>query len=61
MQGTMNLRERKKDPAAVARGHLGGLKGGRNRAAQLSPERRRAIAIQAARARWRKTQAAQTA
>jgi hypothetical protein len=35
-------------------GRLGGLKGGRARAARLSPERRRAIACAAARARWRR-------
>ncbi len=39
--------ERVKDPAAVELGRKGGLK-----AAKLSPERRREIAIRAARARW---------
>ena len=41
-----------KNPAAVALGRLGGLKGGKARATKLSPERRSEIARQAARARW---------
>lgn len=41
-----------KNPAAVALGRLGGKKGGKARAAKLSPERRREIARQAAAARW---------
>lgn len=41
-----------KDPERVARGRLGGAKGGKLRAAKLSPERRREIAQAAARARW---------
>lgn len=40
------------NPAAVELGRLGGLKGGKARAAKLSPERRRAIAIRASNARW---------
>ena len=40
------------NPHAEALGRLGGLKGGPARAARLSPSRRRAIARQAARARW---------
>jgi hypothetical protein len=43
-----------KNPAAVVLGRLGGLKGGKARAEKLSPEQRKAIAIRAARARWRK-------
>jgi hypothetical protein len=43
-----------KDPAAVALGRRGGLKGGRVRAEKLSEERRREIAQAAARARWHK-------
>jgi hypothetical protein len=43
---------RKKNPAAVALGKLGGMKGGRARAAELSPERRKEIAQKAAKARW---------
>jgi len=45
---------KKKNPNAVALGHLGGLKGGKSRMEKLSPERRREIAINAARARWGK-------
>jgi hypothetical protein len=41
-----------KDPAAVALGRRGGLKGGRARAEKLSKERRRKIAMLAAKARW---------
>jgi hypothetical protein len=41
-----------KDPERVARGRLGGAKGGAIRAAKLSPERRREIAQKAAAARW---------
>ena len=43
-----------KNPAAVALGKLGGAKGGRARAAKLSPEERSAIAKRAAAARWGK-------
>lgn len=45
-----------KNPAAVALGRLGGVKGGKARAANLSPARRSAIAKKAARARWGKKQ-----
>ena len=41
-----------KNPAAVALGKLGGLKGGKARAAKLTAEQRRRIAQNAARARW---------
>ena len=41
-----------KNPAAVALGRLGGLKGGRARAAKLSPAKRKAIAKKAAAKRW---------
>ena len=41
-----------KNPAAVALGRLGGLKGGKARAEKLSPSRRKAIAKKAAQARW---------
>lgn len=44
-----------KDPAAVALGRKGGLKGGKARAASLSPKKRRAIAKAAAAARWAKS------
>lgn len=43
-----------KNPAAVALGRLGGLKGGKARAAKLSPAKRKAIAKKAASARWKK-------
>jgi hypothetical protein len=42
-----------KNPAAVALGRLGGLKGGKARAKKLSKERRSEIARKAARKRWR--------
>ena len=45
-----------KNPAAVALGHLGGLKGGKARAAKLTQEQRSEIAKKAAQARWRKVQ-----
>jgi hypothetical protein len=45
---------KKKNPAAVALGKLGGCKGGRARAAKLSAERKKEIAQQAAKARWAK-------
>ncbi len=41
-----------KDPAAVSLGRRGGLKGGKARAAKLTPEERRKIAAKAAAARW---------
>ena len=41
-----------KNPAAVALGRLGGLKGGRARDAALTPERKKEIAQQAAKQRW---------
>lgn len=41
-----------KDPERVARGKLGGSKGGKLRAEKLSPERRAEIARKAAAARW---------
>ena len=40
--------------AAVALGRLGGRKGGKARAAKLTPEQRSAIAKKAAQARWSK-------
>ena len=43
-----------KNPAAVALGRLGGLKGGKARAAKLSVEKRKEIARKAARARWQR-------
>ena len=41
-----------KNPAAVALGRLGGLKGGKARADSLTPAKRKAIAKKAAAARW---------
>ena len=41
-----------KNPAAVALGRLGGLKGGAARAAALSPRKRSQIAAKAAKVRW---------
>ena len=41
-----------KDPAAVALGRKGGLKGGKARAAKLTREERSAAARKAAEARW---------
>lgn len=43
-----------KDPAAVALGRKGGLKGGKARAAKMTPEERKASAQKAAAARWGK-------
>jgi hypothetical protein len=42
-----------KNPAAVALGRLGGVKGGKARAAKLTAKRRSEIAKKAAAARWR--------
>ena len=43
-----------KDPAAVALGRKGGLKGGKARADALTPEQRKVSALKAAHARWSK-------
>lgn len=43
-----------KNPAAVALGRLGGLKGGKARAEKLSAAARKRIAANAAKARWSK-------
>jgi len=43
-----------KNPAAVALGRLGGLKGGKARAKALSKKERQAIAKNAAKVRWQK-------
>ncbi len=45
--------EQGKDPAAVALGRKGGLKGGKARAAKLSSSERIQAARKAAKARWR--------
>ncbi len=41
-----------KDPAAVALGRKGGLKGGKARAASMTPQERSEAARKAAQARW---------
>ena len=41
-----------KNPAAVALGRLGGLKGGKARAESLTAKKRKEIAQKAAKARW---------
>jgi hypothetical protein len=45
---------KEKNPAAVALGRLGGLKGGPARAKKLSSKKRREIAKKAAKKRWAK-------
>ena len=49
--------EREKDPAAVALGRKGGLKGGKARAEKMTPEERSAAAKKAVEARWAKEHA----
>jgi len=44
--------EQGKDPAAVALGHRGGLKGGKARAANMTAKQRSESAKRAAKARW---------
>lgn len=46
--------EQGKNPAAVALGRKGGLKGGAARAASMTPKQRAQIAKKAAKARWNK-------
>jgi hypothetical protein len=46
---------KKKNPHAVALGKMGGSKGGKKRAARLTPEERSASARNAALARWGRT------
>lgn len=41
-----------KDPSAVARGSIGGTKGGKARAESLSSDRRKEISMKAIKARW---------
>ncbi len=41
-----------KNPAAVAQGRLGGLKGGKARAESLTPQQRKEMASHAAQKRW---------
>ena len=51
---TKKKKPKQKNPAAVALGRLGGLKGGKARAKKLSPKRRSEIARVAAEKRWSK-------
>jgi len=44
---------KRKNPAAVALGRLGGLKGGKARAKALTPEQRSEIARKAGKNRWK--------
>jgi hypothetical protein len=48
------LPQKQKNPAAVALGRLGGVKGGKARAVVLSAKERSEIARKAAKARWQK-------
>jgi hypothetical protein len=50
----------KKNPHAVALGKMGGSKGGKRRAAKLTPEERSASAKKAANARWAKPRTEKT-
>ena len=52
-QATESNPDEGKDPAAVALGRKGGLKGGKARAAKLTPEERSEAARKAAEARWK--------
>lgn len=56
VRGTAGLNLEGKNPAAVALGRRGGLKGGKARAKVLSEERRIEIARLAALARWKGNQ-----
>jgi hypothetical protein len=49
---------REKNPHAIALGKMGGSKGGKSRAARLTPEERSASARKAALARWAKVKKA---
>ena len=49
-----------KNPAAVALGKLGGSKGGKARAKNMTPEQRSESARKAAKARWAKKQQEET-
>lgn len=52
--GTKIKEKAAKNPAAVALGRLGGLKGGKARAESMSASKRKEIAKKAAAARWGK-------
>jgi hypothetical protein len=51
--GQIEEKPEARDPKAVARGAKGGAKGGKARAKVLSGERRKAIATNAAKTRWK--------
>jgi hypothetical protein len=53
-QEPTNKNQPQKNPAAVALGRLGGLKGGPARAKKLSSKKRKEIAKNAAKVRWGK-------
>jgi hypothetical protein len=53
-QGQLQAFAKEKNPAAVALGRLGGLKGGPARAKKLSSKKRKKIAQKAAITRWAK-------
>ena len=53
-EGEPEPKDNGKNPAAVALGRLGGLKGGKARAKKLSAKRRSEIAKKAAQSRWSK-------
>jgi hypothetical protein len=50
----MKAMAKKKNPAAVALGRLGGLKSAKGRMEKINPEERKEIARNAARTRWAK-------
>jgi hypothetical protein len=54
LDGTPLERTENKSAVAVARGRLGGAKGGPARAAKLTPVQRKSIAVRAAQKRWGK-------
>jgi hypothetical protein len=51
---TPKIKPPQRNPAAVALGKLGASKGGKARAAKLTPTKRKAIAKKAAQTRWSK-------
>jgi len=53
-EDSTKAKEAGKNPAAVALGRLGGLKGGKARAEKLTAKKRSDIAKKAAAARWNK-------
>ena len=53
---SLELTPEERHAAAVALGRAGGKKGGKARAAKLTPEQRRESARKAARARWERTE-----